>query len=627
MQFNGQAAQDLFVLTVLNEKKNGTFVEIGAHHPVWISNTFKLEKTYKWTGLMVEYNPSYLPLYKKERPNSTHLIQDATTIDFSKVFEEMKMPENIDYLQIDLEVQNNSTFKTLANIEQQVMNKYKFAVVTFEHDIYCGNYFDTRKKSRELFDRNGYYRVFSDVSNEGNVFEDWYVYPQLVDMDFIKSIKRDESMGWTEILPLLWKPFPTFEKQKVTPTPQTTFVEQKVVTQQQTENKIENQKYIIINCENPHLFKCGLGDRLQGFACCIALGNILNRKVLVKWKTPDISKFFDISDCDYYKQDMSFKSKSSIVIDAGGDQTKVKQRFMNNDIFNEWKKYDVLDIMCNTNPLIYIFMNSNVDGVNHRDYEKIYQSACREIFVNYLKPIDELKDIIGAYAHDFKADKPTIGFQIRTGDAFFDSRVTSFYPIESKCESIVSLLTDTLIKLENNNFEDNLKDKYNVFLTYDNPKIIPYLSKITDGRKTFYLDYPVGHFGLQREDKEMLKQYADIILLSQCDALVVSHFSNFGRVPFIINESQDKFTLAIINEADEFGNTLGLGKNDSSIEFKIYKPSILDMSCKHPDWKLLHEFTNQSQLQSDNLRREVVKSPFSNNNRLELVGRYGFTIF
>src|SRR5690606_37152926 len=104
-------------------------------------------------------------------------------------------------------------------------------------------------------------------------------------------------------------------------------------------------------------------------------------------------------------------------------------------------------------------------------------------------------------------------------------------------------------------------------------------------RKKIYLDYPVGHFAIQRSEIDLIKQFADLILLSKCDALIISHFSNFGRLPFLINPSNDKFALAIQSDIDEFGNTIGLGKNDETFMFKIYKPSITDISCKHPDWK------------------------------------------
>ena len=38
-----QAAQDLFVLKVLNYRSNGIFLEIGSNDPIRINNTYLLE--------------------------------------------------------------------------------------------------------------------------------------------------------------------------------------------------------------------------------------------------------------------------------------------------------------------------------------------------------------------------------------------------------------------------------------------------------------------------------------------------------------------------------------------------------------------------------------------------------
>jgi len=41
-----QAAQDLFVLKVLDNKKGGVFLEIGSSHPIIANNTYSLETQY-----------------------------------------------------------------------------------------------------------------------------------------------------------------------------------------------------------------------------------------------------------------------------------------------------------------------------------------------------------------------------------------------------------------------------------------------------------------------------------------------------------------------------------------------------------------------------------------------------
>ena len=190
--YNGQAEQDKFVLSILKQKRNGFFLEIGSNDPININNTYKLEKEFGWRGIMVEYTASYLPAYKTHRPNSIHVINDATKINYAELFAKSNVPAAVDYLQIDLEVSNGSTLLTLKALDEQVMDRYTFATVTFEHDIYTGDHFSTRSKSREIFERRGYIHAFKDIHNDNNskfVYEDWYVHPDLVDMEYVNRIK------------------------------------------------------------------------------------------------------------------------------------------------------------------------------------------------------------------------------------------------------------------------------------------------------------------------------------------------------------------------------------------------------------------------------------------------------
>ncbi len=138
---------------------------------------------------MVEYDPAFLPLYKEHRPNSTHIINDATQVNYKNVFENVQMPFTVDYLQIDLEADNGSTINTLLKLDNEIFDTYKFATVTFEHDFYHTNFANTRLTSRNIFEKRGYIRVFSDINNQGiNPYEDWYVHPDLVDMNYVNSL-------------------------------------------------------------------------------------------------------------------------------------------------------------------------------------------------------------------------------------------------------------------------------------------------------------------------------------------------------------------------------------------------------------------------------------------------------
>lgn len=166
------------------------FLEIGSNDPILGNNTYTLEKNYNWKGIMVEYQNVYKELYKQHRPNSIHILEDATKIDYKSVFENNNMPSVMDYLQVDLEVNNSSTITTLQILDNELFDNYKFATVTFEHDIYTGDYYNTRKKSREIFNKRGYKCVFPDICwfKEDVVFEDWYVHPDLVDMEYINKL-------------------------------------------------------------------------------------------------------------------------------------------------------------------------------------------------------------------------------------------------------------------------------------------------------------------------------------------------------------------------------------------------------------------------------------------------------
>lgn len=185
-----QSGQDQFIQYILNDKQYGTFLELGSNDPIEISNTFQLESVYDWLGIMIEIDKKYALLYDQCR-TSHYLIQDATQVDYIKYLKKWNFPFIIDYLQIDLEPKNYSTIKALQVLSRDVFPLYKFRVVTFEHDIYINSEATkyTQSESRKIFETFGYMRVFENVKNNGNAYEDWYVHPECVDMDRVKKIQ------------------------------------------------------------------------------------------------------------------------------------------------------------------------------------------------------------------------------------------------------------------------------------------------------------------------------------------------------------------------------------------------------------------------------------------------------
>ena len=185
MESFSQAGQDLFYLKAHNFKPNGTFLEIGSNHPITHNNTYLAESKYGWNGLMIEYDRSFEQSYKEIRQKSSYIINDARNVNYRSVLDSKNFPTEIDYLQVDLDVDNRSTLSVLEILDQTVFDKYTFGAVTFEHDIYAGNHFDTQRISRDIFLKRGYKLVFSNVSvfwqGAYKPFEDWYIHPSIVE--------------------------------------------------------------------------------------------------------------------------------------------------------------------------------------------------------------------------------------------------------------------------------------------------------------------------------------------------------------------------------------------------------------------------------------------------------------
>ena len=73
--FYSQSGQDQFAYNLSG--LNGFYLEIGAHHPIINSNTFKLEKDCNWKGLSIEYDKSYKDDWDKCIDRKNEVIWDA----------------------------------------------------------------------------------------------------------------------------------------------------------------------------------------------------------------------------------------------------------------------------------------------------------------------------------------------------------------------------------------------------------------------------------------------------------------------------------------------------------------------------------------------------------------------
>jgi FkbM family methyltransferase len=196
-----QLRQDIFVLEQLNYKKEGFFIEFGATNGIDLSNTYLLEKSFAWSGILaepaklwhenllrnrtcqidtrcvwsktgevIEFNQTeYAELSTAEKYTTSDYAADSRksglrypveTVSLMDLLAHHGAPREIDYLSIDTE---GSEYEILSKFD---FTKYRIKVITCEH-----NYTPMREKLFELFSKNGYKRKHEDISQ----FDDWYV--------------------------------------------------------------------------------------------------------------------------------------------------------------------------------------------------------------------------------------------------------------------------------------------------------------------------------------------------------------------------------------------------------------------------------------------------------------------
>ncbi len=183
---NGQLLQDLWVLQMLDGRREGVYVEIGAHDPVHLSNTKLLEETFGWRGLGVEIDQD---CWKKCRyRRNPVLLADATMVDYAKELRVRGLPLGIDYLSVDCEPAT-VTFEAL---KKALAGGVDPAIITFEHEVY-GEGPEVRDESRAYLQGMGYQLIVGNVGIGEISFEDWYAH-----VDRVPAERREACLSLEE---------------------------------------------------------------------------------------------------------------------------------------------------------------------------------------------------------------------------------------------------------------------------------------------------------------------------------------------------------------------------------------------------------------------------------------------
>jgi FkbM family methyltransferase len=201
-----QLQQDLWALNQFVKSHNqngegGYFVEFGATDGITLSNTFLLEKTFGWTGILCEPATSFhseltsnrtskidrrcvfsksgdliqfhevqnkelsgikeyqhIGGWEAERRN--HISYTVETVTLNDLLVTNHSPSVINYMSIDTE---GSEYEILKDFP---FHKWDIECLTIEH-----NYSENESKIDQLLERNGYKRVCSSAS----VWDGWYI--------------------------------------------------------------------------------------------------------------------------------------------------------------------------------------------------------------------------------------------------------------------------------------------------------------------------------------------------------------------------------------------------------------------------------------------------------------------
>ena len=187
-------AVDLIIDYIFKDKDIGTYVDVGAQHPISNNNTYLLFKR-GWNGINIDLDRKNIDLFNISRPKDINLnyaisdnegetdfyfyhesspintlnkkvkeyqkakiseIKKINTFTLNNVFKKINFDKNIDYLNIDVEGYED---KVLSGFD---INKYKPSVVSVE-------YLDLKMKKLEFKNNNldnllnsNIYKYFND---------------------------------------------------------------------------------------------------------------------------------------------------------------------------------------------------------------------------------------------------------------------------------------------------------------------------------------------------------------------------------------------------------------------------------------------------------------------------------
>jgi len=86
-RFHSQFGEDRYIYKNVDLPEKGVFVDVGAGHPIYLSNTYFFEKN-GWTGVCIDADPNQHKYLKKERANVewAAIAAEEGEVEFSQAY-------------------------------------------------------------------------------------------------------------------------------------------------------------------------------------------------------------------------------------------------------------------------------------------------------------------------------------------------------------------------------------------------------------------------------------------------------------------------------------------------------------------------------------------------------------
>jgi len=196
-QFYSQVGQDKWVCEYFKYKKEGFFIDIGAHDGIDLSNTYYLEKELGWQGICIEawidkfndlknnrstvclnnavYSKDQLVTFKSDGDMGGKISNDGIlTVDgltLKTILKQQNAPKVIDYISLDIE---GAEVDALIGFP---FKEYEVVLWTIEHNLHVGAAERLAKGNiKNIMTKNGYTIIKENVGTSALYpMEDWYI--------------------------------------------------------------------------------------------------------------------------------------------------------------------------------------------------------------------------------------------------------------------------------------------------------------------------------------------------------------------------------------------------------------------------------------------------------------------